>query len=385
MSNKSVLNLFLILSIIIAALVFPAPASAQSSLSVDFNDDGGKLVIGSFYHLKSGESLHGDLVIIGGQATIDPDSQVNGSLILTGGSVEIDGTVNGDVFAMGGSVNLLSNAIINGDVSTIGVNINRQDGSKINGNTNTINETYNFDLPFGKGEGFTGIQPGIDGMDVLRAGQNFLQSVFWKFFQALALAILAAVIALLAPDPTRRVARSIFNAPFISGAAGILTIFAAPAVLLLLIITIILIPVGLIGSILLGIAFLFGWIAIGYELGIRLAAAIKVDWAPAISTGVGTLMLSILAAGVGWIPCIGWILPAIVSVMGLGGVIISKFGTKTYQSSASNNTTASIEQSQLRVTENKPSDFNSPEDISAKIVDDNIDQSSDIDQDGLSD
>jgi len=382
MNKKTVLNLILILALASAALLFPSAASAQSSISVNLDDDGGKIVIGSFYHLKSGEILFGDLVIIGGQATIDPDSQVNGSLILTGGSVEIDGTVNGDLFAMGGSVNLLSNAIINGDVSTIGANINRADGSRINGNTNAINETLSLDLPFSKGEGFTGIKPSFTGVDVLRAGQNFLQSVFWKTFQALALAILASVIALLAPDPTRRVAKSIFNAPFISGAVGILTIFAAPAVILLLIITIILIPVGLIGFILLGIAFLFGWIAIGHELGSRLAEAIKVEWAPAVYTGVGTLMLSILAAGVGWIPCIGWILPAIVSIMGLGGVIISKFGTRIFQSNISN--TASARSTQLEAIGNQSASFSQSEEPSIKTINNDLDQLTDNDNEGLS-
>ena len=334
MSNKQTLFVILTLSILLVTLAFPASASAQSNTSTLLDDDGGKLVIGSTYHLKSGESLNGDLVIIGGQAIIDSQSQVNGGIVVTGGSIEIDGTVNGDVFAIGGSVSLLSDTVINGDLSTIGVNLKRDEGVKINGSTNINTETLSLDIPFGQEEGFTGAKPDIRGVDLIKMGQDFLNSVFWRTFQALSLSILAAVIALLAPNPTRRVAKSVFNAPITSGAVGFLTIFVAPAVFVLLIITIILIPVGLIGFILLGIAFLFGWIAVGYELGSKVAASIKVDWTPPVFTGVGTLLLTILAAGVGWIPCVGWILPAIVSMIGLGGVIVSRFGMSSYQSSS---------------------------------------------------
>jgi hypothetical protein len=147
-------------------------------------------------------------------------------------------------------------------------------------------------------------------------------------FNALTLAALAAVVALLLPKPTDRVASAVVTQPLLSGGLGLLTILVAPALFILLVITIILSPLGLIGILVLGIGMVFGWIALGLEIGRREASLFKAEWAAPVAAGVGTLTLSLISAMVGLIPCIGWVAPVLAAIVGLGGVVLSQFGTQ---------------------------------------------------------
>jgi hypothetical protein len=158
-----------------------------------------------------------------------------------------------------------------------------------------------------------------------------------KFFGNLlvwfALAGLAALIALFIPKPVEQVAKTITNAPILAGGMGLLTMIVAPALIILLVITIILSPVGLLGVMVLAIGLLFGWVAIGFEIGNRLAASFKGSWAPAVSAALGTLLLSVVAGLINYINCVGWMAGFIFCVIGLGGVVLSRYGTRIYSGS----------------------------------------------------
>jgi hypothetical protein len=78
----------------------------------------------------------------------------------------------------------------------------------------------------------------------------------------------------------------------------------------------------------------FGWIALGLEVGKRLAIALNQEYQPVVMAGLGTLVLSLVVNGINFIPCVGWFAPFLVSAVGLGGVILSRFGTQTYVISA---------------------------------------------------
>jgi hypothetical protein len=72
-------------------------------------------------------------------------------------------------------------------------------------------------------------------------------------------------------------------------------------------------------------------ISLGYELGKRIGVMIKQDWHPAILTGLGTLALMLVLSGVEVIvPCVGWIPKALVGLVGLGAVLLTQGGMKSY-------------------------------------------------------
>ena len=137
-------------------------------------------------------------------------------------------------------------------------------------------------------------------------------------------------MALFLFKPIERVADTAVSRPMMSFFIGLLSVIVVPALMALLIITLILSPFGLLGFIMLGVAMLFGWIAIGYEVGKRIALSLKVEWAAPVVTGLGVLVLSLVSELINFndfIRCIGWLLPAFISLLGLGAVVISRFGT----------------------------------------------------------
>jgi hypothetical protein len=83
---------------------------------------------------------------------------------------------------------------------------------------------------------------------------------------------------------------------------------------------------ALLAALLLG----FGWVALGVEAGRRLAAGLEQDWQPVVQAGIGTFLVAIVAYAMGLTPFIGWIVPILVGFIGMGGVLLSRFGTRAY-------------------------------------------------------
>jgi cytoskeletal protein CcmA (bactofilin family) len=319
---KTLKNLLLTL-VLTTTLLFLSPINVQAAQSTPE----GKVVLGGFFTLESGKSLDGGLLVIGGQVVLEEDSVVNGDVLVFGGIITARGEINGSVTSIGATLNLEDPAVVNGDVNTVGSNLNKSDQAVINGSTT-------FDLPSDMDFNYLPALPfsSNEKPNVVNTGVNFkpVWDFMWSIFRAVALAAFAAVLSLFMQKPIDRVADSFMAQPFASGGLGLLTLIVAPALFVLLMITIILIPLGLIGFIALALAYLLGWIAAGYELGKRLEALFKQTWAPTISIGLGTLALTLLASLFNSIVCIGWVIPVLIGMIGLGGVILSRFGTATY-------------------------------------------------------
>jgi hypothetical protein len=153
----------------------------------------------------------------------------------------------------------------------------------------------------------------------------------WFIFRLFVWAALAALVTLFVPNPMNRVARTIVDQPVLSTGVGLLTAIVAPLFLVVMAITIILLPVSLLGALVLVIAWIFGRIALGMEIGRRIGAMFDRQWPYGLAAGVGTFVLALVVDGVGeLIPCVGWLLPAFVGVLGVGAVLLTRFGTQTY-------------------------------------------------------
>lgn len=314
----------IILIVVFLAGAFPHPVLAQTP-----NPGGDKLVFAGNYTLQSGETLQGDLLVIAGTAELEEDSLVQGDIVIIGGQVDVYGEVKGSVVAIGGAAYLGENAIVNQDLVTIGGSVQREEGALVRG---AITAEVPEDFQWG------GLQP-----QVTRPDSRSIMSSIWhgfqpvgdimiKFVQALAMAALAAVLALFLLKPMERVSQAVLQQPLASGGLGILTVIVLPALLVVLAITLILIPLSLIGIMVLGAAFVFGWVALGLEVGKRMELMFRVQepWVPAVSAGVGTLTLSLISSIMALVPCVGWIVPFLVAVLSLGGVVLTLFGTRNY-------------------------------------------------------
>jgi hypothetical protein len=146
--------------------------------------------------------------------------------------------------------------------------------------------------------------------------------------RALAIAALAMLVSVFLQPQIERVSRTIVSQPLAAGSFGLLTVFIAPLALVILIVTILLIPVALMAVFLLVLAWLFGVIAIGQEVGDRFTKAINQTWAPVLTIGFGTFLLMFVGGAVALVPCVGWLAPFVIGLVGIGGVMMSWFASR---------------------------------------------------------
>jgi hypothetical protein len=318
---KKITNILIILLVLTILFAAPINVLAQTPTPQTGNTyNGDQIVIANTYRLETGDILEGNLAVVGGTATIAEGAVMTGDVFLTGGTISINGLINGDIIAIGGALNIEDTATINGNIVLIGATIKRSPLAKINGEITEQTPKFfdfNFENPQGLNLPFTKTQTPLTKM--LQAS-----------LQALAMSALAVVLGLLLPQQIKRVGATLTTEPLVTGGVGLLTVVILPIVLVLLTVTIILIPITVLTALLLGLAFMFGWIAVGYEIGERMAGMFKTVWHPSIAAGIGVLLLSLVTGFATLIPCIGWVIGAIVGILGLGAVVISRFGSSKY-------------------------------------------------------
>ena len=337
--NKILRSLTLL--VLLVLLLAPAsPVYAQSG-------EPGKIVFGDNFTLKSGEKLNGDLVVFGGNVTVEEDANLNGNLVVFGGTISSNGNLNGDVVVFGGQIALDENAVVAGDVVTIGGQLTQAEGAKIKGEV-VKNVSPDIQIPSGR------IPP-----DVTPPSVNFDFNPFWTvagiFYRAVILAALAMLVVVFLKPQMENVSQAIVSQPVMSGGVGLLTVFGGPisivVVALVMIITLILIPVAAVvvflGVLAIALAWLFGMIALGNEVGERFTQSINQSWAPAFTAGFGTFLLMLVGGAIGEIPCVGWLFVALIGFVGIGAAVLTRFGTRPLQSVPVSTATPPVNTEQL--------------------------------------
>ncbi len=305
----------LVYAMLVAVLALAFPASAMAAGAED-----GRIVLGGTYTLSAGESLNGDLVVIGGFVTLEPGSTVNGNAFLLGGNVSAAGLIRGDVSMIGGNLFLLATGVITGNVNTLGGNIDRTAGSQIGGQ---IINGQTFEGPSISIPPFQGLYvPSMNGFNLF----NSMTDILWGILRTLLMAGLAVLVVMFFAEPTARVAKAVLDAPVMTGALGLLTAIVVPVLFVLLAITLCLLPVGIVGVFIFAVAWVFGTFAVGLEVGLRLANLFNWHPHPAAAAGLGTLFLQL----VGLVPCFGGLVSLLVGLLGLGAVLITRFGSRAY-------------------------------------------------------
>ena len=308
------INKLTLLLILLAALAFPTSVFAAG---VNPTNPADKVVLGGTFDVTSGQTFDGNLACLGGTTTIEQNATVNGDIFQAGGTLTIDGKVNGNISALGGTIYLNKNAVVTGDVSTVGGTLHRDSGAQIQGEVvNGTQGPLTFTTP----------------APIYRPSIDFkpLTDILGFFLRTLLMTALALFVGLFLPNPLARTGKAIVSQPVVTAGMGLLTAVIAPVLLVLLAITLILIPISLIGFLALAVAVLFGTVALGLELGNRIADMFKTVWPPAVAASAGTFLLTLVLGGIDMIPCVGWIPTAIVWLFALGAVLLTRFGMISY-------------------------------------------------------
>ena len=250
------------------------------------------------------------VVKINDDVTIEENMKVRNVFVLRG-QITISGTVEQNVVAIGGSIVLTRTAVVNGDVVALGGIIVMGKGADVHGTLTEINSSN--------------ISAAIS--DLLSddwEGWSWLFAIF-SVVVFFAILILALLIVALIPKPIQVIAETIKTNTFkvsLSGLLGLLLIVPIAVLLTISVIGIVLIPLEMI---LVVSAALLGFIAVSQLIGRRVLMLIKRTGGGVIRQtfwGLITLWL------IGWIPYVGWMIKVLAVVLGLGGVIMTRFGTK---------------------------------------------------------
>jgi len=310
--------LWLSLLVLLVAFAYPQPVSAAS-----LDDD--RVIFGETYTLESGRILDGSLILIGGVVDIQSGATISGDMVALGSAGTIDGTIEGNLVTIGGTITLEQNTVIKGDLISPNSLITQEEGVTLEGN-----QVLGWNLPLSDLNIYPGFLPEINTISGGHA-LSIVNRISKEVAVTLVLVSLAALMLLVIPKSTEVMTSALSTKPWQMLGYGALTTLVMLVGGIILTITICMIPVVLLVGLSFGLAMLAGWLALGYELGKRIAATIfKATWHPVLSAALGNLVLYLLAKGLQLIPCIGGFLVFVAALFGLGMTVVTLFGTNPY-------------------------------------------------------
>lgn len=268
-------------------------------------------------------TVGGDINAAGGQVTMQAavagSGRIAGGQIVFGGSVAgnlqvygddvmIDGTVGGSAVLVGQKLVIGDNASFAGDVQYW-----TKDGEVDFGDSVAGTAVFNEDLaPHG----------GLDKREAGAALAAIVGTVLVFFF--LAGVVVLAALSLLPSQIFRRGAEKIRENPWMALLAGFLFAVATPVLAVILMMTLIGIPLGIVILLLYGITMYLAWpataLVAAYYTGSRSSKNGKMTRLGAF--GLAAVYLLLLCI-VKLIPFIGWLVACVVTLMGLGSLVLT--------------------------------------------------------------
>lgn len=279
-------------------------------------------------------TVTGDIAGAAGTVHVTEGGQVGGDIAAAAGAVRVDGTVDGAVSVAGGTVEIGETAQIGGDLDvgasyvaihgTVDGTVRAGAEEFVLGPTASVGGDVRYDAAT-----FTRDPEAAVGGSVIRdesigdsAGPDFAAFTppSWAgvVYGLLANFLLGALLLAVFPSFSARVADRIADSPATAGGVGLLTLIAVPIVLVVLLLTIVGIPLSLVGAAAFGVtvwtATVYGQFAIG-------AWALSLADRPNrwLALTVGLVGFAILGA----IPVVGWVFELLALLLGLGALALT--------------------------------------------------------------
>lgn len=331
------------LGVAVVAVVLLAGAAGVATAQ-SFEGAGETVVVGPDETYDSIEGVAGTVIVRGtvrdgvsvaaGSVHVAESGTVGGDVQAVAGTVRIDGTVEGDVDAAGGSVIVGPTGSVAGnfDVGASYVELNGTvDGdvragaeTVVLGPSATVGGSVRYDAQsFVRAPGAT-----VEGAVVQddRLGESAapdLRVPGWlgALYGLLANVLLGVVLLAVFPGFSARVADGVTDRPARSTGVGLLTVLVVPLALVLVALTIVGIPLSLVGAV--GFAVLV-WVAVvygQYALGVWALSVTGREnrW---LALFVGLLGVTVLGA----VPVLGALLDLAVFLLGLGALVLALRG-----------------------------------------------------------
>lgn len=271
----------------------------------------GTLVLEGRHIYSSGEILNGVLVIVDGEVILQEGARVQGPVFMLGGAAQINAEIDQDVSIVGGNIAIGPEAIIGGDFRVGSGQFEISPEAMIEGDV-LSGPASNVELD----DFFPRVSP----------VERLVQLLPWS----LVLAFLAYLAARTIPAAVVRVSRAEMDHPVISAAMGILVGVVGPVMLVFMAFTLILIPVTVIGVVVGALMVAYGWIGFGIAFGEFLVRRFNLAVGGGGSAFLGTLAFMILIDVLSVIPFIGSLVSLLAVTIGLGAVVLTRFGLRQF-------------------------------------------------------
>lgn len=233
----------------------------------------------------------GDVSVGAGSLAVGEDGAIGGTLQAGVGSARVAGLVGGDATIGGGSILLEPTATFEGDL--------RYDG-ELTDRGATVEGQRVHDRSIGGARFAPG--PWVD--DVVFGVYGFLVNL-----------VLGVVLLLAVPAGSRRLARRVSADPLRMGLYGLLALVGVPVLLVLVALTIIGIPLAILGGLLFALAAWVGAVYGRYAIGEWLLGYVAVD-----NRWVALLVGLVVVGVIGTVPVVGGLVEFLVLLLGLGGL-----------------------------------------------------------------
>jgi hypothetical protein len=307
---------------LIALLCSLAAAPALAAVVVGGNVDIDKPVDGNLYvaggDVNISAPVTGNLRIAGGDVTVK--GSVGGKLAVAGGNVKIDSAVDGNASVSGGQLELGPNARIKGQLAFNGGQLDQDPAAQVVGGiTRGARHRHRWDRH--EWDSDRDIGSGI-GRAIWITG----------------LMLLAAIIAGALPGPVRRMEDELRTRPWLATLLGIVALIGIPIAAVIVMVTIIGIPLGLLGILGYVALLLIGYVMTSVVVSGMLLDRYKAEAATRTAWRVGAAVLAMLViASAAHVPYVGGFIALTALVVGVGvivGAIVHRRQATTPQSTA---------------------------------------------------
>ena len=269
--------------------------------------------------------IGGDVIVAGDDIRLTDSAVIDRDLIFAGNSIDIDSLINDGILGIGSSVFLSS--IIGDDVDLTIEQLTITSGALIRGDLSYTSENEAIIE-----SGATILGGTFHDIDVHRFDSPKID-IWWEFVAFLMTLITGIVLILIAPRRFKAVADSLKERPLSSLGWGAVFFFAAPIVFVLFFVTVLGIPVGILGIIAYLAAIYLSQIAVGLFLGYWLLGYFRGVDSRGMLIGAFTIGFALLTV-IKLIPFIGWILWLATVVFGIGAMLMSQKTQRLRQETA---------------------------------------------------
>ena len=279
------------------------------------------IIAGGNINLVSG-SVTDDVVAAGGDLDVNPDFNIKGSLMITGGDVLIGAPVGGELRAAAGHLRL--NANVAGDAHLVGGDVTIGPNVQIGGDLRHRTQRLTIDPSATVLGEIIELEP-APRPDVEKWGMTAAAAltVFALAF-LIGMAVLIIVIALALPSLMNSAAAMIREKPLSTLGIGFLIVVAAPVVIAILFASVFGAPLALLIGVIFVAAAPLAIAAFAYFVGMmgRNLISKNAESEPGVTARMGwSFMAAVLLVVVGLIPLAGGLVWILAYVLGIGAVM----------------------------------------------------------------